>query len=47
MTRFTTSKPCPWNQPRQPLSPTERLRRHGKVQPMQPEGFWKRLWREG
>jgi hypothetical protein len=34
---FTSSRPCAWVSPRQPLSASERYMRHGPVLPMEYE----------
>lgn len=35
--RFNSSNPDPWTMPRPPLDPSQRLRKHGRIQPMEGE----------
>lgn len=45
MTRFTTSRPDHWTAPRPVQDPSMRLKKHGKIQPMDEDrGFWSRLF---
>lgn len=43
MTRFVSSKPCSWVQPRQPLHASERYMRHGPIQGMEEPSLLQRL----
>lgn len=35
MSRYVTTRPCRFVLPRQAMDPSERMMRHGKVQPME------------
>lgn len=45
--RFTTSRPCTWVEPRPVQDASARYRMHGPILPMDEPGFLSRLFGQG